>query len=132
MIYLASPYSHPDAAVRQMRYEIARSVTVWAVHRGHIIFSPIVYGHDLAKQGETPGDWRFWQHFDEEMIALAAQVWILTIDGWQESVGVTAERELARKLGKEIKLIGIVRGSKIKMPEISARWAESVVLPSLP
>jgi hypothetical protein len=63
MIYLASPYSHPDPAVRQERYEAVCQAAAELISRGHIVFSPVAHSHTIATYG-LPGDWEFWQRTD--------------------------------------------------------------------
>ena len=59
MIYLASPYSHPDPLVRHARFEAACQATAGLLRAGRPVFAPIVQGHELVRYG-VPGDWSFW------------------------------------------------------------------------
>jgi hypothetical protein len=43
MIYLASPYSHPDRAVREERFRGACRATAALLRSGHAVFSPIAH-----------------------------------------------------------------------------------------
>jgi hypothetical protein len=104
MIYLASPYSHPDPLVRQARFEAACQATADLVRAGHAAFSPIVHGHPLVRFG-LPTDWSFWQRFDIERIRRCDEVLVLQIDGWRESEGVRAEVKLASALGKRVEFV---------------------------
>jgi len=104
MIYLASPYSHPDPLVREARYEAACRATADLVHAGRVVFSPIVHGHSLVRLG-LPTDWSFWQRFDMDHLRRCDEVIVLRIDGWRESEGVRAEVELARAMGKRVEYV---------------------------
>jgi hypothetical protein len=95
LIYLASPYSHPDPAVRNARYEAVARYTILAIREGFVIFSPIVYGHQLALTGDLPTDAEWWRSFNETVIAACDSMIVLQIDGWQESLGVKMEIEFA-------------------------------------
>lgn len=99
LVYLASPYSHPDAAVREARFDAACRATAISLRVGHFVYSPIAHTHPLAVKYELPSDWKFWAAFDEAMISRCDRLWVLEIDGWRESVGVTAEIEIARRIG---------------------------------
>lgn len=105
MIFLASPYSHPDATIRQTRFEKARDYLRWHVANpskvvyGGAIFSPIVYAHDLAIRGEFPLDHEFWLAFNLDILRHADMLMVLTLDGWAESKGIRVERDTARHLG---------------------------------
>ena len=94
MIYLASPYSHPDRHVSERRFELACRATAQLIRCGHATFSPIAHSHPLVRFG-LPTDWEFWQQCDREHMRCCHQVVVLTLDGWRESRGVQAEIDLA-------------------------------------
>jgi hypothetical protein len=104
VIYLAGPYSDPDAAVREARFRAACLATAKLVCRGHSAFSPIVHGHPLAEYG-VPIGWDFWQPFDLEHLARCDELWVLTLDGWRQSVGVQEEIRLAEQLDLRIRYV---------------------------
>ena len=97
-IYLASPYSDRDSTVEAYRYQEAmRFCAEQMTSRPHIhIFSPIVYGHQMAKQYDLPGDAAWWQNFNLKFMNNCSQMWVLKLPGWDTSLGVTAEIEYAR------------------------------------
>ena len=98
MIYLASPYSHPEPLVRDQRFLAACRATVRQLLAGHSVFSPIVRGHPLVGLG-LPADWNFWARHDEQHLSRCDQLLVLPVEGWQASEGVRAEIELAKRLG---------------------------------
>lgn len=98
MIYLASPYSHPDPAVRQKRFEAACRAAAALLRAGLPVFSPIAHSHPIAMHG-VPGTWAFWQYVDREYLRRCRAVVVLRLAGWDTSVGVQAEIEAARQLG---------------------------------
>jgi Domain of unknown function (DUF1937) len=104
MIYLASPYTHPDPQVRKVRFDAACRATAQLIRAGQAVFSPIVHGHPLVRFG-LPTDWSFWQWFDLEYLRRCDEMLVLQIDGWQESEGVQAEIALASALGKRIEYL---------------------------
>jgi len=53
LIYLASPYSHPDPSVRQERYEAACKATAAMMRQGYHVYSPIAATHPPANYGLT-------------------------------------------------------------------------------
>jgi nucleoside 2-deoxyribosyltransferase len=101
MIYLASPYSHPDPAVREQRFRAACQAAVALLHAGRVVFSPIAHSHPLAQHG-LPGNWHFWERYDRAFLERCDEVLVLMLDGWEESVGVQAEIRIARELGKPV------------------------------
>lgn len=104
LTYLASPYSHPDAAVRQQRFEAACRVAAALIRRGHVVFSPIAHSHSIAQHG-LPVDWGFWERHDRRLLAACDELWVLKLDGWQHSRGVQAEIAIALALGKPVRFV---------------------------
>src|SRR4249920_519353 len=104
MIYLASPYSHPDPAIRDQRYVAACRATVRLLLGGQSVFSPIVHGHPLVQLGLS-GDWLFWARHDQWHLSRCDEVLVLALSGWEESEGVQAEIDLAQRLGKVIRYL---------------------------
>lgn len=104
MIYLASPYWHPDPSIRNQRFRAACRVTAALLREGQVVFSPVVYGHTLTARG-LPGGWDFWQRHDREHLGHCSQVLVLMLDGWRESEGVQAELAIAAALGKPVRYV---------------------------
>jgi nucleoside 2-deoxyribosyltransferase len=104
MIYLASPYSHVDPAVREQRFCAACQAAVALLHAGRVVFSPIAHSHPLAQHG-LPGNWHFWERYDRAFLERCDEVLVLMLDGWEESVGVQAEIRIARELGKPVRYL---------------------------
>ncbi len=104
MIYLASPYSHNDSTVREHRYREACRAVVHLLRQGCMVFSPVVHSHPLVAFG-LPSDWAFWERVDREHLKRCDDVVVLTLDGWQESVGLAAEIRIATELGKPFRYL---------------------------
>ena len=101
MIYLASPYSHPDPVVRHARFRAACRAAASLLRAGHAVFSPIAHSHPLVEHG-LPTQWGFWERFGREHLERCDEVVVLMLDGWRESVGVQAEVRIAVELGKPV------------------------------
>lgn len=104
MIYLASPYSDPNPEVKEQRFNDVCRAAAELMRRGILIFSPIAHTHPIANFG-LPSGWEFWRQFDYHHIETSEQVWVLTLPGWADSVGVSAEVEIAKELGKPVRLV---------------------------
>jgi len=104
LIYLCSPYTHPDGAVRQARFEAACRAVAALIRQGKAVISPIAHNHAICRYG-LPRDWRVWQRHDLALLALCVEVVVLKLDGWQQSVGVRAEIAAARTLGKPVEFL---------------------------
>lgn len=106
MIYLASPYSHELAEVREQRYWTVCYAAAKFMAEGHHIFSPIAHTHGICLQGKSQNfGFEFWKVFDEEMIRLCDEFWILQMDGWEQSKGMKAETAYAYEIGKPVKYV---------------------------
>lgn len=113
MIYLASPFSHESSFIRRKRVEDVCKAAAHLMNRGVMVFSPIAHSAVIAEFGNLPDGWGFWEKFDTEMLTVCSRVTVLTLDGWRESVGVTAEIALAKGLGKPVDYMGWVNGRPV-------------------
>lgn len=99
MIYLASPYSSPDPLVMRTRFLLAEQVTATLIGRGHYAYSPIVHCHEMAQKYKLSTDFGFWRQYCLDTLRFANALFILKIEGWDTSTGVTEERSFATILG---------------------------------
>ena len=98
MTYLASPYSHPDPAVRLRRYEQAAEACVKLCTSIHV-FSPIVHWHEIALRHVLPTEASYWWDYNRSMLRRCDSLFVLELPGWETSTGVSAELRLAEHLG---------------------------------
>lgn len=105
LIYLAVPYSHPDAAVRESRFNAVNRVAARLMKAGTHVFSPISHTHPIALVGDLPTGWDYWAAYDRLMLSACEKLVVLMLDGWRESTGVQAEIDIAKELGMEIVFI---------------------------
>lgn len=99
LIYLASPYSHKDASVRQHRFEAVCLATGKLMCAGNHVFSPIAHSHPIALATDLPTDFSFWDAYCRVMLSRCTKLVVIKLPGWQESVGVQAEIRMAREMG---------------------------------
>jgi len=115
LVYLAVPYSDKDWAVKENRFDrvnqvaailIARGENIFSpIARGENIFSPISMAHPIAKAGDLPGNWEFWDKFDRAYLECCKKMYVLMLDGWENSNGVKAEIKIAEELKIEIEYV---------------------------
>ena len=105
-VYLASPYTHEQYLVRALRTRAAARAAGVLLKAGYLVFSPIVHGHLIAIYSEfpVPIDYSYWESLNEEFILWSDALYILTLDGWEDSIGIKREIEIARTYNKEIYL----------------------------
>ena len=99
MIYLATPYSHPDPDIRENRYLVVTRVAAELMNNGYHIYSPITHSHPIALAGELPTSWEFWEQYDRTMLSVCTEMIVLRLVGWNQSVGIKAEISLAESMG---------------------------------
>lgn len=96
LIYLASPYSHPDPKVMAIRYSLTLGLTTRLLLDGLPVFSPIVYGHQMASTLGT--SFEAWQSLNDAMIHAASDFAIFRLPGWEQSRGIAHEVDLWRRI----------------------------------
>jgi len=97
-LYLASPYSHNDPEVRQIRFHAACRKAAQLMRDGHCVFSPIAHSHPIDLHFGAPESGDFWKRQDIPVLRHAAKLVVLTLEGWQQSKGVAWEIALANEL----------------------------------
>jgi hypothetical protein len=105
LIYLASPYSHASAAVREQRFVAAVAATAALMQAGAHVVSPIAASHPVAIAHTLPGEYAYWQALDRELIDACGEVWVLCLDGYADSVGVRDECAYALAHGKTVRYV---------------------------
>lgn len=102
-VYLASPYTHANPAVMELRVKQAAAAAAKLMTEGYIIFSPVVHSHYVAKFGNLDAvDLEFWMKQDMPLLATMQELFVLELSGWQGSKGVQREIRLAKEHGMPI------------------------------
>src|SRR5436305_531603 len=104
-VYLASPFSNPDPAIRRERYDRVSELTVALLKTGRNCFSPIAFSFHLAEQFDLCGSWAFWEKLDIDFLDRCDELWVYMLAGWEISVGLNQEVEHAEKTGKPITFV---------------------------
>jgi hypothetical protein len=107
IIYLASPYTHPDPDVVEKRFTQVMKVAADLTKFGYVIFSPILHSHPLAVEHGLNGDWDFWKRIDTAFIKASGLLAVVKLDGWDQSKGVTAEIAIAEKCGIPVEYLEV-------------------------
>ena len=74
---------------------------------GTHVFSPISHTHPIAEAHALPGEWAFWEAYDRAMLSRCSRVIVLQLEGWEASVGVAAELEIAREMGLKVEFLEV-------------------------
>jgi hypothetical protein len=102
LVYLAVPYSHKDPYIRSLRFTHVNKVAGILMSKGVNVFSPISHTHSIAEAHQLPVNWDYWKSYDEAILNCCSLLAVLTLDGWDKSVGVKGEIEIAENLGIEV------------------------------
>ena len=91
--YLATPYAHKTARIRNLRAKAACRIVGTLMKNNIKVFSPIVHNHQLKVSGLL----KHWSHdnymtYDAAFIATAHSLIIGMLPGWEVSVGVGLEQ----------------------------------------
>lgn len=100
-IYLGTAYSKYEAG-HDAASRVAADAAARLMAAGLCIFAPIPHGHTITLAGDLPKDWAFWKKQCDPMIEAAAGMVVLTMHGWQESVGLQYEIGEFTRWGKPI------------------------------
>ncbi|GHT16662.1 hypothetical protein FACS1894189_0890 [Planctomycetales bacterium] len=106
MLYIACPYSHPDALIRNHRYRTACRAAAALIKSGIVVFSPLSHSVPVAQLGgvdET--DTEFWLRQDIPILRRCDEVLVLGLSGWDKSIGVQREISEAMLLQKPVSII---------------------------
>lgn len=90
LVYLASPYTHADPRIMQLRLEAHSCAAAHLIRQGVNVHPPLLATAPLAEQGVKHP--QGWYAYDAAFLrACEGGVIVLTLPGWQESFGVRAE-----------------------------------------
>lgn len=101
LIYVASPYSHDEFEVMEMRYlETFRFVAkATANNTPALYYSPIVYFHPMSQEHKLPRDAHYWWDINKLTMDKSDEIQVLMLDGWDKSIGVNMEINYACQKG---------------------------------
>jgi hypothetical protein len=99
-LYVGSPYSHREPEIMEERYLAVAEFCADLAQTGNIPFSPIVHWHEIAKRFSLPRDAAFWHEQNMAMLAGAKALMVLTLPGWEDSVGLKLEIQACGRMSK--------------------------------
>lgn len=105
LIYLASPYSHPEAHIEELRFnQITRLAAKYTVEFGHAFICPITQSYQLVQHsdGALKGSFDKWREIDLRFIQACDEVWVVKMLGWDKSIGVQEEIKFALANSKPV------------------------------
>lgn len=104
LVYLAAPYTHEKPDVVEARMSRLCIVDAALMKQGVMTASPLLK-HFLLEHSDLPGDWNYWKDYAEVLLSKCDKMIVVTMSGWDESVGVTAEIELCKRFNIPVEYI---------------------------
>jgi len=99
LIYLATPYSHPDPMIVEVRFNAINRIAADLMGRGVYVFSPISHTHPIAMAGDLPTSFEYWREYCTATLQMCAGMIIAMSPGWMKSKGVAGETAIAQARG---------------------------------
>lgn len=99
--YLATPYAHKKAYMRDLRAKAAIRIAGFLMGNRLYVFSPIVHNHKIKQCGAL----KSWTHkdmldYDLPFMAVASILIVCQLPGWKESEGIRQEQATFKSLNK--------------------------------
>ncbi|SKA30882.1 DUF1937 family protein [Consotaella salsifontis] len=89
--YLGTPYSKFPAGQTVANYLACKAAAI-LMAMGLRVVSPIAHSHAVATWGGIdPMDWAIWKHQDEPLMDAASSLVVLTMETWEDSLGLRHE-----------------------------------------
>lgn len=109
-VFIISPYTDVDPDVTRIRVIDTEQYIVQLITVNKVIaYSAIIAFEHLLNDYAIPSDYVYWKTLCSTMMECAKEVHVLKLEGWEKSIGVQSEIDLAIKMNKPIKYIELVR-----------------------
>jgi hypothetical protein len=102
MFYLTGPYSHPDLAVRCLRFNQMNIIAGKLMKDGYHIFSPISHWHPIAEAVFLYTDPRLWESYNLSVLDRCTRLVVAMLPGWAASEEIHLELEFAKSINLPI------------------------------
>lgn len=105
LLYVASPYYHDNPGIMKDRYEAVSEACYLMALSGWNVISPVMMWHPVkvskaAFEGVVNSD---LVRMNMALLKRCDTLVCLQIKGWEQSLGMLAEIDYARELGKEVR-----------------------------
>lgn len=103
--YLASPYSHADKWVREIRFRaVSRFAGALRTEEEIFTFCPIAHSHPISEElaDVQATDYKFWLGWDKPFEDGCEGLIVCQLPGWKKSTGVGIEIPNFKGAGKPV------------------------------
>jgi|ERR1044071_3741682 hypothetical protein len=97
LIYLASPYTHPNKKIMKTRWIKVCKLSAKLLKKGIHNICPIASSEPIARYGHLYSTlWKDWEALDTNYLKRCDEIYISVLDReWYKSIGMRAELEYA-------------------------------------
>jgi Domain of unknown function (DUF1937). len=104
MIYIACPYTDESSVVQGQRYVESRRAAAKLMAAGIAVYNPLAQTVTAIAAGLDLTHEKYLK-LDTEVLSRCSEMIVLLLPGWENSVGVHREMEVAAKLQKRVTLV---------------------------
>lgn len=90
-VFLSSPFSHPNNAIREDRVTAAGNACAWLYRQDYLPMSPIAHWHRIAQRNKLPTEAMAWTEWNRQWVYASDAVVVLELNGWRDSQGIAME-----------------------------------------
>jgi len=97
-VYLAGPYTATGfykQLTESTRYYLLTKYAAQIMAAELLVYSPITHSHPMTLHEALPGTWEYWERMDQIMMTVCKEIWVIKLEGWEESNGLKHELKLA-------------------------------------
>ena len=106
LVLLCTVYSNPDPTIRKLNNLDACKMAGKLLRHGFFVLSPIIHSVSISdKEIPLPGDRLFWSKYNGKIINGVDCLFVLDMQGWQDSTGIRSEYLAAKEMDKKAYLI---------------------------
>ncbi|HBT77230.1 MAG TPA: hypothetical protein DEB39_09980 [Planctomycetaceae bacterium] len=129
LLYLSTPFTHPDPSVRLDRYQKSCRVQARLIEAGIACFNPLAHSVPAVELGGLTATHAQFMALDLSILRRCDELLVVGLDGWTESVGVRAEMFEALALGLPVTQIEEADIERLPaIPKSARKFLESKIL----
>lgn len=108
LVFVSSPYSSDNSELKDLRFKHACIACGHIMNNNAFPISPIVHGIPIARECSVPDSFKFWHEYCMKFVLKSDIIFVLNMDGWMDSIGVTDEMLMGRTSRKDIYLVDYI------------------------
>lgn len=126
VIFLAAPYMHPQAHIRQLRADFVARATAILLAHGHPVLSPVLAWHAVIE--DLPHQIRYseayWKRVEVESFVRCDFFLAISLQGWERSAFVRQGSRLAHEAGIQSMAVNATLDEIRAFAAAFARWRD--------